>query len=288
MVGFLMAMPLFLTLASEFAPPEDTVSLTEQSTHCAHSPSNETEPPCQKKILYQIEKILTENPNILKNALTKNPDILSHVLTKYPGILFHAQQKMIADFSEKASDNVQNHTQKLLRNTPELWENLQKNAINTGSKNIVIFLDPLCQHSLFLLKDLLQLISLSDNTLAICPHWITQHEDIKGQLIVRSILAAHAMGKTLPFLERILECMETMSLKNILAIASELEICPDAFQKNMNTRKIHQHILLSRAYGNQFQFQGSPTILYKTDDQLFEVIEGRPESIEVLAKLLSA
>jgi hypothetical protein len=290
MALFLLALPLFLSIA---AKPYATLPLprSRPALGMIHLFSHQS-----KEMLGMLmEKILTEKPAILTNILNKNPKILTDVFANNPRILWDAQQKMISDFSESVSENTYKSVARILKNSPELWNQMEKKAITAGGKSMIVFLDPLCPHSMLLLRDMLKLARSVHRPWAVCPHWITKHQDTKSQMIVRSLAAAHALGKLEAFLEILIDGVQEVSLEYILPLASQLGMDLEKFQQSMFSPETDQGLLDSRAYGNQFQFQGFPTVLYKKQninapsmrDTAFELMEGRPDNLETLLEMLS-
>lgn len=297
MALFSRACPLFfslMTLCHALPHGEAKSPPSAGKSHLFSAPSKEF-------FASLMEELLKENPHILATALGENPEILASVFSKNPHILWDAQQKMIADFSEHASENVYKHTEKILSNSPELWGQLQKKPLRSGKKHIILFLDPLCPHSMALLKDTLTLSSgENNNNHAPCPHFVTKHQDIRAQMIARSLVAAHALGKLEAFLEILISRIHQLSAELAQNIALELGLNRELFQKHMFSSHADEALLNARAYANQFQFQGLPTILYKREnsgesrrteagsqERSFELIEGHPDTLESLMELLS-
>ncbi len=268
---FLMTVPLFLALYS--------------GGYCnTNSPADL---PCL------IAECLSENPSIIENTLMENPDILARFFKAHPSVFSAAQQDMIEHFSETVSQDLQKSTQRLFTNSPELWGHLQKNPITSGKRHIVAFLDPLCPHSMALFRDLLALSSNAKTPLALCPHWITQHHDVNGQIIVRSLMAAHILGKLQAYLDIILNHVGPLSTGLALTLAKQIGCDIKAFHSHMFNAHTDQYLTDARSYGNQLQFPSFPTMLYQKENlgekalgQPFEMIEGRPDSLTSLSKLL--
>jgi hypothetical protein len=270
---FFMAVPLFLALSSS----------------AYSNPLSPTDLP------YLIAECLSDNPSILENTLMENPDILARFFKVYPSVFSAAQQNMIEHFSETVSQDLQKSTQRLFKNSPELWGKLKKNPITSGKKHIIVFLDPLCPHSMALFRDLLDLSRHSKKPLALCPHWITQHHDVNGQIIVRSLMAAHLLGKLQAYLDIILNQVGPLSAGLALTLAKQIGCDIKKFHSHMFNASTDQYLMDARSYGNQFQFPSFPTMLYQKEDlskkdlsdQPFEMIEGRPDSLTALSKMLS-
>lgn len=270
---FFMAVPLFLGLSSSvysnIISPTDLPGL--------------------------MAECLSENPSIIENTLMENPGILARFFKAHPSVFSAAQQDMIEHFSETVSKDLQKSTQRLFINSPELWGQLQKNPIKSGKRHVVVFLDPLCPHSMALFRDLLDLSSNATNPFALCPHWITQHHDINGQIIVRSLMAAHILGKLQAYLDIILNQVGPLSTGLALTLAKQIGCDIKAFHSHMFNAHTDQYLMDARSYGNQFQFPSFPTMLYQKEhlgekdlaDQPFEIIEGRPDSLMALSKMLS-
>ncbi|MBM3632041.1 MAG: hypothetical protein FJX00_03620 [Alphaproteobacteria bacterium] len=269
---FFIGIPLFLSLASG--------AYSE-----AISPTNL---PCL------IAECLMQNPSIIEHALMENPDIMARFFKTHPSVFSAAQQDMIEHFSETVSCDLKKNTQRLFKNSPELWGHLQKAPITSGKRHIIVFLDPLCPHSMALFRDLLALSSHAKTPLALCPHWITQHHDVNGQIIVRSLMAAHILGKLQAYLDIILNQTGPLSAGLALTLAKKIGCDIKAFHSHMFNAHTDQYLMDARAYGNQFQFPSFPTMLYQKDDlgdhaapnKSFEMIEGRPDSLSSLAKMV--
>jgi hypothetical protein len=270
---FFMAVPLFLALStgvySHIISPPDLPGL--------------------------ISECLSENPSMIENILMENPGIMARFFKAHPSVFSAAQHDMIEHFSETVSQDLQKNTQRLFTNSPELWGQLQKTPITSGKKHVVVFLDPLCPHSIALFRDLLDLSRHGKNPLALCPHWVTQHHDVNGQIIVRSLMAAHILGKLQAYLDIILNHVGPLSAGLALTLAKQVGCDIKAFHSHMFNAHTDQYLMDARAYGNQFRFPSFPTMLYQkehigekdTPDQSFEMIEGRPDSLMTLSKMLS-
>lgn len=268
-----IGLPLFLALSSKiYSTPHSTQDIEEVISGC-----------------------LAENPSILENALLQNPEILTRVFKQHPSIFWNAQHNMIENFSETVSHNVQKSTARIFKNSPELWAQIQKNPVTTGKKSIIIFLDPLCPHSIGLFRDLLALSCEPKTSWTICPHWITQHHDVNSQIIVRSLMASHMLGKLEAYLDMILSHSGTLSAGFALTLAKKIGCDIKEFHSHMFSADTDQYLMDSRSYGNQFQFPGFPTMIHQKEEpnsssgQIppFEIIEGRPDSLGSLAKMLS-
>jgi hypothetical protein len=270
---FFIGIPLFLSLASGVY--SETISLPN--------------------LPRLIAECLMENPSIIEHTLMENPDIMARFFKTHPSVFSAAQNDMIEHFSETVSCDLQKNTHRLFKNSPELWGHLQKTPITSGKRHIVAFLDPLCPHSMALFRDLLALSSHAKNPLALCPHWITQHHDVNGQIIVRSLMAAHILGKLQAYLDIILNHVGPFSAGMALTLAKQIGCDIKEFHSHMFNADTDQYLMDARAYGNQFQFPSFPTLLYQkehlgekdTPEHPFEMIEGRPDSLTALSKMLS-
>jgi hypothetical protein len=231
----------------------------------------------------------------MQEILMENPEILDLFFKKHPNVFANAQQRLIEHFSESVSDNLLTHTNETLRNSPDLWINMEKNPMHPRGKKIIAFLDPLCPHSALLFKDLMQLASASNQRFSFCPHWVAHHQDEKSMLAARALLAAYALGKISAYMDLWINRIQNLSEKDIPAITSQLGINKDLFKKHMFSTETNQCIQNSRQYRNQFHFQGFPTLLYKKNEKNtandqeapFLIIEGRPCDPQELAPLLS-
>jgi hypothetical protein len=232
---------------------------------------------------------------IIYATLMKYPNILEAVFQKNPHILWNAQQRMIQEFSTQVGESAYHQTLKTLDNTPDLWNQMQQAPLIQGRKKIIAFLDPLCLHSAMLLKNMLKIAQSSKGQISFCPHWVTNAGDKKGQIVVRALLAANALGKISSFLESLIDCIQNAQIVNVLRLAAQLGIHMPSFQTHMFSEDTEKSISDARTHFNQFQFQGFPIILYKKDNlnhpdnqkKPIEIIEGNPHDLEELAELLS-
>ena len=287
MALFFMMLPLFLSLGSKsysFSP------FIMQTANREWAPSEQA----KERIHSMLTECLTQNPSILENALLKNPHILARFFKKHPSIFWDAQQNMIENFSENVSHSIQKSTERILKNSPELWGNMQKKPITVGKKTIILFLDPLCPHSIGLFRDMLSLARTEHTPLSLCPHWITQHDDINSQIVVRSLIAAHTLGKLEAYLDLLLGHVGHLSAGFALTLAKKIGADVKEFHTTMFSSDTDQHLTDARSYGNQFQFPGFPTMMCQKESTStgpqnspsFDIIEGRPDSLQSLSQWL--